>query len=143
MVSVTQITEDDYESWLPLWNANNQGQENERVTKITWSRLIDKNHCVNGLVAKQDKKVIGLLHYILHPVTGHLEDVCYMQDVFIKEDYRRKGIAKKLIQHLQDLGKEGKWARIYWLAEADNYGAQALYKKIGLKLNFTLHVMPL
>jgi ribosomal protein S18 acetylase RimI-like enzyme len=143
MISVSDINKTDYDLWVPLWNANNQGQENKDVTDTTWERLIDQSHGINGLVAKKDGEMVGLLHYILHPVTGHIENVCYMQDVFVKEKYRRQGIAKKLIEHLRNIGTKEKWARIYWLAEADNIAAQKLYKDIGLKLNFTLHVMPL
>jgi RimJ/RimL family protein N-acetyltransferase len=35
------------------------------------------------------------------------------------------------------------WARIYWLADGSNDAAQRLYKNLGVKLDFSLHIMPL
>jgi ribosomal protein S18 acetylase RimI-like enzyme len=48
-----------------------------------------------------------------------------------------------LVSHLAELGQQQGWARLYWLAEASNKEAQALYKKLGLKLDFNLFVLPL
>jgi ribosomal protein S18 acetylase RimI-like enzyme len=142
-VVVSKICNEDYAEWLPLWNGNNQGHENEEVTKVTWSRLIDPEYQVFGLVSRVDNKMAGLLHYILHPVTGHIDPVCYMQDVYVDPEFRRKGIGRTMIEHLIIEGQKNKWARMYWLAEEDNIEAQSLYKNLGVKLNFSLHVMPL
>lgn len=141
--TISKLEDQDYDGWLPLWNSNNLGQINADVTKTTWSRLINSNHPVNGLIAKKDNKAIAFLHYILHHTTGHIEPVCYMQDVFVLEEVRNNGIAKELILYLQVLGQKEKWSRLYWLAEQNNKAAQALYRKIGLKLDFTFHVLPL
>lgn len=143
MLEIRPLENDDYDSWLPLWLGNNQGHFDQEVTDETWKRLMAANSNVNGLGAFNDDKMTGLLHYILHPVTGHINPVCYMQDVFVDQRYRRMGAAKALVKELSLIGKNEKWARIYWLAEENNEAAQNLYKNIGVKLNFSLHVMPL
>lgn len=142
-VSIALLAAGDYEAWLPLWIGNNQGQFDEAVSETTWARLIDPASNVGGLAAWQGDKMAGLVHYILHPVTGHIEPVCYMQDVYVDPPCRRRGIARKMIETLAAKGAAENWARLYWLAEQDNEAAQALYKNLGLKLDFTLHVMPL
>lgn len=141
-IKIRAIENRDFPDWLPLWDGNNLGQRNEKITSETWSRLNDPDSTVHGLVAEEDGKLVGLVHYILHPTTGSLQDVCYMQDVYTAPENRRKGIAKKLIAALTKQGS-GKWARMYWLAEADNVAAQTLYEKLGVKMNFTLHMLPL
>ncbi|QQG36605.1 MAG: GNAT family N-acetyltransferase [Micavibrio aeruginosavorus] len=133
---------EDYDHWLVLWDANNQGHVNQAVTNSTWERLIE-NQQVCGLGAFQDNRMVGLVHYILHPVTGHLKPVCYMQDLFIDPQHRRKGIGRQLVAALATQGRKEGWARLYWLAEEKNKEAQSLYKNLGLKLDFTLHVLPL
>lgn len=140
---IAQLTSDDFPGWLPLWDKNNQGLRNETVTAETWARLNNPDHPVNGMKATINGEIAGIMHYILHPVTGHIEPACYMQDLFVDPSHRRKGIAKALVRELEQLGKKHKWARIYWLAEGKNEEAQALYKHIGLKLDFTFHLMPL
>ncbi len=142
-ITIAPLSTDDYTRWLVLWDSNNQGQSNPLITAETWKRLIAADSTVHGLVARYGGEIAGLLHYILHPVTGHIQPVCYMQDVFVDPASRRKGIARALVHELARIGKQEQWARIYWLAENDNEAAQQLYRDIGLKLNFSLHILPL
>ena len=138
---IRPLEHNDFPAWLPLWDANNLGQRDEAVTSETWSRLIDPASKVCGLVAEDQGKIVGLLHYVLHPTTGAIADVCYMQDVFVAEEQRGKGVAKKMVQALAAEGRKKKWARMYWLAESNNEAAHGLYKNLGVKLNFTLYMM--
>lgn len=142
-ITIRDFDMDDYAHWLPLWDGNNQGHKNQPVTEETWNRILSPVFPVHGLGAFKDGQLVALLHYVLHPVTGHIDPVCYMQDVYVDPAHRRKGVARKLIESLARTGHENNWARIYWLAEQDNIAAQKLYKDIGIKLNFTLHIMPL
>lgn len=136
---------DDFPAWLPLWNGNNQGHKDDAVTTETWTRLIDPQAQVFGLVAQDQSSgaLLGLVHYILHPTTGAIAPACYMQDVFVDTAARGRGIGRKLVGAVADIGRKEKWARLYWFAEQNNEAAQALYKKFGVKLNFSLHGMSL
>ena len=142
-ITIRPLQLNDFPSWLPLWNANNLGHRNEIVTTETWSRLTNDHNPVCGICALKNGEMVGLVHYILHPTTGSIENACYMQDVFVHEDHRSQGIAKKMIVDLIEIGKKEKWSRLYWLADASDDAAQALYKNIGVKMNFTLHIQPL
>lgn len=142
-VSIRPLTEDDFDRWQTLWNQNNQGHINLEVTKVTWQRLLTPGSMVGGFGAFDGSDMAGLVHYILHPVTGHIKSVCYMQDLFVAPLHRRKGVGRALVEQLAVTGKSEKWVRLYWLAEAGNTEAQALYKNLGFKIDFTLHVLPL
>ncbi len=138
-IHIRPLSSTDYDAWLPLWNANNLGHENLAVTARTWARLMDASEAVFGLAAEKDGQMAGLLHYILHPTTGALEPACYMQDVFVADEYRRQGIAGKLVDALMDEGAKRGWARVYWLAEGKNEAAKALYKSLGVRLDFDIY----
>lgn len=88
-------------------------------------------------------ELLGIVHYILHPTTGSIGPVCYMQDVFTSPQHRRKGIGKRLVHELYRIAQEEQWTRMYWLTEADNTEAKAMYENFGIVLNFTFYVMPL
>ncbi|MFP4097409.1 MAG: N-acetyltransferase family protein [Alphaproteobacteria bacterium] len=141
---VRPLISDDYAQWLPLWDGNNMGQRNEALTAQTWSRLCDPaNTQVNGLGADMGGRLLGITHYILHPTTGHLNPVCYMQDVYVDPAHRRKGVAKRMVEALSAIALQEKWARMYWLTHDENYEAKAMYKHFGVKLNFSFYVLPL
>lgn len=132
----------DYPDWLPLWNGNNLGVENDDLTAQTWARICDEDSKVCGLGLFEDGRLVGILHYVLHPSTGAMQDICYMQDVFVDPAHRRKGLAKAMIEHLHKVGKKEKWGRIYWLADKSDTGVQAFYQNLGVALDFSLHILP-
>ncbi|MCF8496161.1 MAG: GNAT family N-acetyltransferase [Alphaproteobacteria bacterium] len=140
---IRPFTPEDFDDWLVLWEANNDGYCPPAVTQKTWVRLMDAFSQVHGLGAFKGKRMVGLVHYILHPVTGSIEPVGYMQDLFVDSTSRKQGIGKALVKALAEKGKEENWNRLYWLAQTRNKNAQALYKTLGTKLDFTLHVWPL
>lgn len=143
VISVSPLAAADHEGWLRLWDANNRGVRNNDVTTVTWERLLDTHYPLYGLGARVDGVLAGLVHAVLHPVTGHIFPVCYMQDLFVDPVYRRRGVARALVRELAKRGKAEKWVRIYWLAEGANKEAQSFYRDLGLKLDFNLYVMPL
>lgn len=140
---IDDIRAADRQAWQKLWDAINLGHKNDAVSDETWQRLLDPGSPVKGLVARLDGHLAGLVHYIIHPVTGHIEPVAYMQDLFVDPSFRHKGIARALVLHLAELGRQKKWVRLYWLAEAKNTEVQALYRHLGTKLDFSLYVLPL
>ncbi|MDH5721742.1 MAG: GNAT family N-acetyltransferase [Alphaproteobacteria bacterium] len=134
----------DFPSWVTLWDDNNLGIRDEDVTEKTWERLIDKKYKgVNGLCAEMNDEMMGIVHYILHPTTGHLNDVCYMQDLYVDQKHRRKGIGKRLVNEVTLIGMKERWARMYWLTQDNNIEAKAMYENFGVKLNFTFYVLPI
>lgn len=142
-IKIRALEPQDFPAWLPLWDGNNLGQRDEAVTTETWTRLLDVTSHVNGLAAFEGEDMVGLLHYVTHHTTGYIAPVCYMQDVFVDPAYRKKGIAQTLVEVLIKKGKAEKWARIHWFAENNNAAAQALYKNIGSKLDFSLFILPI
>ncbi len=142
-VKIRPIAMNDFPAWLPLWDGNNNGVRDEEVTATLWSRLMDPDFGIYAFVAEDNKgELVGMVQYVVHHVTGAVKPVCYMQDVYVDPAHRQKGIARKLVMALTKKHKaEQQWRRMYWLAETDNEAAQKLYEKIGVKLNFTLHVL--
>ncbi|MDB5490453.1 MAG: GCN5-related N-acetyltransferase [Micavibrio sp.] len=135
----------DYTEWLPLWNANMEYTASEEVTALTWSRICDPASMVGGLGIRQgeDLRLVGICHYILHPTTGNTNLVCVMQDLYVRPEVRAQGLGRALVDALVELGRAENWARLYWLAETENEAAQQLYKSLGRKLDFTVHILPL
>ncbi len=141
-MDIRALEKSDYKAWLPLWNANCLHRIDQNVTNQTWQRICDPASDVKGFGAHVNGKLAGIVHYILHPITGNMNPAAYMQDVFVAEDMRRRGIARALVERLALEGREQGWARIYWMAENDNIAAQNLYKNLGITVDFTLHILP-
>jgi ribosomal protein S18 acetylase RimI-like enzyme len=145
LLAIDDIKPGDGPAWRKLWDANNRGHINEAVAAQTWSRLIDPAFPVKGFVARDGESgdLAGLVHYVLHPVTGALAPACYMQDLYVDPACRQRGLAKALVARVAEQGRREGWTRLYWLAEGKNEAAQSLYRTVGVKLDFTFHMMPL
>ena len=141
-MSIRALTRKDHDQWLPLWQENCLHQISDGVTTETWRRLTNPKEPVYGLaIFDESDNLQGFLHYILHATTGFIAPACYMQDLYIAEDQRRGGLAKRLVWELHALGKAQKWARIYWFAENNNIATQNLYKNLGIPMDFTLFML--
>src|SRR5690606_34914997 len=94
---IRPLQDEDFAQWLPLWDGNNQNTRDDAVTKETWSRMQNSGYPVFGIGAFFDDRLVGILHYVLHPTTGSVKLVGYMQDVYVDPDFRNRGIARALV----------------------------------------------
>ena len=144
-ILIDRLRTEDRPTWETMWQASvaEHGRVEDDAVEQTWTFLMERIPMgVNGLCARLDGELAGFLHYVLHPVAGAMHPVCYMQDVYVAPEHRRKGVASHLIAALSHFCDQQGWERIYWLVDARNEEAQKLYETIGIKLNFTLHAIP-
>ena len=62
---------------------------------------------------------------------GDAEHVVLVQDLIVKKDYRRKGLAKKLMKEVYEKYKDVRWIQVN--TDAMDEVANAFYKTIGMK----------
>lgn len=62
---------------------------------------------------------------------GDAEHVVLVQDLIVKKDYRRKGLAKKLMNEVFEKYKDVRWIQVN--TDGEDEVANAFYKAIGMK----------
>ena len=94
---ITELKPSDYDSWLPLWQANMEGMVSNAVTSQTWDRICDIGFPIGGLGARlgEGQPLCGICHFIVHPTTGNSKFVCYLQDLYVDPSARRRGVARR------------------------------------------------
>ena len=124
----------DYKQWRKLWISYLDFYEtslNDEVIDKTFNRFIDEHHNrQNALVAEQSSSLVGLVHYIYHPHNWKIEDVCYLQDLFVAPENRGQQIAKILIEKVYEEADKCGTPTVYWLTQEFNAPARKLYDKI-------------
>lgn len=99
------------------------------VVKDYFKKVIkDNNNLLYGYFV--DNKIIG---YIFFKHTKDMGNVYLVDGMFVKEEYRRKGIAKSLIKFGMDELKNRNIDYIDINVMANNYIAFNLYKSLGFK----------
>lgn len=147
---IRNLAADDYMAWRSLWLKSVEGEElslDEDAIDAAWShitRFSDTDSTgMGGLAAHLPSgQLVGILHFVLHPVAGCVNPVCYLQDMFVHEQYRRMGYGNALLLHLKEKAKELDWERIYWFVSKADDGANAFYEGQGIEVPFAVHMHP-
>ncbi len=144
MINIIPMTREYAHGWRQLWRMNVGDALSKPVLDHTEHQILEDRSALFALLAKSEgDEVVGLLHGVVHPVAGSINNVCYMQDLYVHPARRRQGIATQLLDALAAKGRAEKWDRIYWLTDRANGDALSFYKGRAVSLDFTFHILPL
>lgn len=107
----------------------------------TWNRLL-RGDGVYGLGAHVDGRLVGIAHYMFHTSAWSV-DTCYLQDLFVDEAMRGRGVARTLIEGVAQVALDRGAPRLYWLTQEQNVIARALYDKVAQYKGFIRYDYPL
>ena len=120
-----------YEEWRGLWLSYLNFYETslaDEVINETFYRFIDDNQTKqNALVAEDEIGLVGLVHYIFHPQNWKIEEVCYLQDLFVEPQKRGQKIGQMLIESVYEEANNFGPPSVYWLTQEFNRPARQLY----------------
>jgi GNAT superfamily N-acetyltransferase len=131
--NIRALQRSDRERWNELWNGYLQFYKYDlpaELTDLTWRRLLDPAHPFQGLVALDDGRLVGIVHFHIHASTWARVGYCYLEDLFVDPACRGLGVGRSLIEAVyraaDDLGAE----RVYWHTEDSNAQARGLYVQV-------------
>jgi GNAT superfamily N-acetyltransferase len=144
--SIRPITAEDRPQWAALWSAYLEFYEtavSEAVYDSTFARLCSTDRPdQNALVAVQEGRLVGLVHYIYHPHNWRLEKVCYLQDLYADPSVRGTGVGRKLIEAVYAHADTDGCPAVYWLTQDFNAEARQLYDRVGVLTPFIKYARP-
>lgn len=135
MTAIRPIGPGDGPAWRALWRAYLDFYGTRLADEIyatTFARLTDPGVTdYNGFLALEDGAPVGLVHYIFHRHGWQIEDVCYLQDLYVAAGVRGTGAGRALIEAVYRAADAAGKPNVYWLTQADNATARRLYDRIG------------
>lgn len=141
-MNIREVQASDFSSWLPLWEGYNSFYKRtlpEEIIQNSWKRFLDPSEPMYALVAEENGKLIGLVHYLFHRNTALLNDVCYLQDLFTATSARGQGVGKALILAVYEKAKAHGSTRVYWQTHETNSTAKSLYDKVADYSGFVVY----
>lgn len=140
LFEIRQLSDNDFINWKTLWKQYLEFYKTsveDVVYETTFERLISSDHfSQNAFVAEQENELIGLVHYIYHPHNWKIEDVCYLQDLFVLKTARGTGVGRALIESVYLAADRNGTPIVYWLTQDFNEQARKLYDNIGTITSF-------
>ena len=128
----------DESEWRRLWRAYLEFYETslpEEVYRSTFDRMLAGNagaeNEFRGLVLEADGRPAGLVHYLFHRHGWRIENVCYLQDLYVDPALRGTGLGRALIEAVYARADETGCPSVYWLTQDFNHTARTLYDRVG------------
>ena len=90
----------------------------------------------HGLVAVQDEVPVGLVHLLYHRHCWKIENVCYLQDLFVSPALRGTGAGRKLIEAVYAAANAAGAPTVYWMTQDDTTIGRQLYDRVARVTNF-------
>lgn len=124
----------DREQWLELWRGYLEFYESsvpDDVTDLTWNRILDPEAPIHGLCAVNESgRLLGIVHYLFHPVTWAVGPRCYLEDLFTAKEARERGVGRALIEAVYAAADARGADQVYWLTQEFNATARRLYDQV-------------
>ena len=134
-VTIRTVERGDEAEWRRLWTGYLDfygTRVEEEVCRTAFRRLLDPNpREFHGLVAVGAGRPVGLAHYLFHRHMWRLEDVVYLQDLYVDPAERGAGIGRALIEAVYAAADAARCPNVYWLTQDFNHAARKLYDRVG------------
>jgi GNAT superfamily N-acetyltransferase len=133
-IEIRPLTAADQAAWRGLWAdylAFYETRLPEAVYASTFARLLAPDPGeFRGLIALVDGVPRGIAHYLFHRHAWKIENVCYLQDLFVAPEARGAGLARALIAEVYARADAAGAPQVYWLTQDFNTTARALYDRV-------------
>ena len=133
-VRVRPLEAGDHDAWLPLWQGYLEFYKASippDVTASTWRRIVDPEGPIHAFGAFDGAgRMVGIVHYLFHPVTWSEANRCYLEDLFVSPAARGTGAGRALIEAVYRAADEAGADQVYWLTAQENTTARRLYDRV-------------
>ncbi|HXI87797.1 MAG TPA: GNAT family N-acetyltransferase [Parvularculaceae bacterium] len=134
-LSIRQATSDDAALVSALVSALAAYEELSHEATATpddFEKALREDHC-RALIAEWDGAPCGLALYFFNISTFLGKRGVYLEDLFVMESHRGKGIGKALLAHLAHIAAENNCTRLEWAVLDWNAPSIAFYESLGAK----------
>ena len=102
----------------------------EKIKNRLKSDICSKKPIIEAYLTFFNEKCVGYFIYFFNYSSYQARPVLFIEDIFLLEEYRRKGIGKKMFNFCIQKAKEKKCGRIEWCVYNWNTPAIKFYDKL-------------
>lgn len=146
MTTIRPLARTDDAQWRRLWTAYLAFYDTTvepQVRDIYFERLLGHDpQDYRCLIAEVDGRPSGLAHFLFHRHGWRIENVCYLQDLWVDADMRGRGVGRALIEAVFAEADRHGAPSVYWTTQDFNHTARQLYDRVGVKTPFIKYQRP-
>ncbi|MFV0537738.1 MAG: GNAT family N-acetyltransferase [Dysgonomonas sp.] len=134
-VILESIKEDDFEELCSLFLEFATFEKLPELMVNTVKKMRAEKEYFQGFVARENgSEIIGYVTFF-HAYYTWTGKSLYMDDLYVKEKFRGKGIGSKLIKEVISYAKESGCKGLRWQVSNWNTHAMNFYENLGAKIN--------
>jgi GNAT superfamily N-acetyltransferase len=134
-IQIAPITGEEYELLLPLIASYQRFYEvdeiDEERNRAFFRRFLAPSEDGMLLGAHEDGRLVGYACLYWHFSSTLAAESVLMNDLFVEESVRGKGVGRALIEAAAEIARERGAAHLEWATAPDNHTAQRLYDSTG------------
>jgi GNAT superfamily N-acetyltransferase len=142
-LTIRPLQASDEPEWRRLWKLYLEYYETalpEEIYRTTFSRILSADPATfNGMLALRGTQPIGLVHYVFHPSCWNIENVCYLQDLYVDPSERGKSVGRALIEAVYEKADEAGCPDVYWMTQHFNEAGRRLYDRVATLSPFIIY----
>jgi GNAT superfamily N-acetyltransferase len=139
-ITIRPLEESDRAEWEALFRAYIRFYEAkvpDDVIALAWQRVLGREDGFLGLVAADASgRLVGIAHTLFHRSTWSPTVYCYLEDLFVDIDTRRRGVGRALIEAVYREADTRGATRTYWATKGDNVAARRIYDRLAKPSGF-------
>lgn len=135
-MEIRELTDNELESLLELYVQLSEVNKNYSYEKSldVWKSEIEGNKNIKYFGAVEDGKVLATCYCAIIPnLTNGARPIGFIENVITHKDYRRQGLAKKVIDAAVEFAKANNCYKVFLESGITRTEAHKFYEKIGFE----------
>ncbi|KOP27255.1 GCN5 family acetyltransferase [Hapalosiphon sp. MRB220] len=134
-MKIVKVTHDDLNEWLDL-TLKLWPDESCEERQISLTKILQSPHEAGFIARIEDGQAIAFMNLSLRYdyVSGATQSpVAYVEGIYVKDEYRKQGVGKFLIQYAQKWGLENGCVELASDALLENTASYDFHTKVGFQ----------
>ena len=121
-----------YECLLNLFDEEGNIYKFSQTKATLFDALFSDKPFAECIIAEMDRVTVGILLFSVtnHNFTAFTTPGAYVHDIYVLDEYRRKGIARELGNYLKAIAEQRNYSRIDGIILKNNQNALAFYQNV-------------
>lgn len=136
-VEFKKVEEESFDLWFELNYEMTKELEAQPLDRSVATDLradaFSENPPFEAILVYQGDILAGYLTLKNDYSTWTAKPVLFLEDLYLKKEFRGKGIGTEIFEYCRELAKERGCGRFDWITGTDNLKAQKFYEKMGAK----------
>lgn len=135
IVTIRDIRDSDFETLIALFKEFAAFEKlPEKMTNSVDQMLAERAFLKGFVAVSETNEIIGYVTYFFAYYTW-IGKSLYMDDLYVRNEYRGKGVGSKLINQVIELAKQEGCKKLRWQVSEWNLPAIEFYKSLGASID--------